>query len=127
MKQYKADRKWEIKNQMLGGVGSLEMRHFLNKEDAYGAGRLFAVNTLHQGASIGYHQHDGEYEVYLILEGTARIVEDGEVYLLNEGDMMQCADGSSHSIENVGCTPLRFLALILNVYPTAEEKLEDQK
>lgn len=120
MKQLKAERKLEIKPQMLGGKGQLEIHHFLNKEDAYGAGRLFAVNTLAPGSSIGYHKHEREYEVYFILEGKAEIVEDGETYFLEPGDMMQCRDGSGHSIENVGDTPLRFLALILNVYPTGK-------
>lgn len=102
---------------MLGGKGELEIFHILDKEDAYGAGRLFAVNTLRPGSSIGYHKHSGEYEIYFILSGRAEIVEDGQRYVLDPGDMMQCKDGSSHSIENIGSTDLEFLALILNVYP----------
>ncbi len=116
MKRWKQQRRRERKRNMLGGEGELEIVHFLEAEEACGAGRLFAVDTLLPGSSIGYHQHTGEYEIYLVLEGTAEIVEDGQTYLLQRGDMMQCGDGSSHSIKNIGSVPLRFLALILNVY-----------
>lgn len=96
-----------------GGKGKIESRNFLEIADAAGSGRKFAVNTIQPGDSLGYHAHNGEFEVYYILEGTAKIVEDGQEYLLYKGDMMQCKSGSSHSIENVGTTPLEHLALII--------------
>ena len=96
------------------GKGTIEKRTFLENEDAAGAGRLFAIMTIQPGDSIGYHSHQNEYEVYYILKGRAKIVDDGETYELEEGDMMQCKSGSSHSIENVGEGPLEHLALILS-------------
>ena len=115
MRILKDEQLVEVRNHMAGGAGSVTLNHFLSKEEAYTAGRLFAVNTLLPGCSIGYHKHTGEFEIYYILEGTAEITEDGEIYELHEGDMMQCKDGSSHGIANKSHEPLRFLALILNV------------
>ncbi len=115
MRKENAQQRREIRTDMMGGKGQVELQHVLEKEDAYGAGRNFTINTLAPGCSIGYHQHKGEFEVYYVLEGVGQVVDDGEIYLLRQGDMMQCRDGGSHSIENVGEEPLRVLALILNV------------
>lgn len=115
MKILKKDQMEEVRPHMVGGEGECTVRQFLPVDCAYGAGRLFAVNTLEPGCSVGYHKHQGEYEVYYILEGVGHVVDDGEEYDLAAGDMMQCRDGFSHSIENRSDKPLRFLALILNV------------
>ena len=109
------DQLEEVRPKMAGGEGECTVQHVLEKEDAYGAGRNFTINTLAPGCSIGYHQHKGEFEVYYVLEGVGQVVDDGEIYLLRQGDMMQCRDGSSHSIENRTDKPLRVLALIINV------------
>ena len=109
------DQLEEVRPKMAGGEGECTVHHILPADCAYGSGRLFAVNTLQPGNSIGYHKHQGEYEVYYILEGVGHVVEDGEEYDLAAGDMMQCRDGSSHSIEYRSDKPLRFLALIINV------------
>ena len=114
MKTRKNDRRLEVREHMAGGEGSCEVHHILLPEDAYGAGRLFAVNTLAPGCSVGVHEHHGEYEVYLVLDGTAVVTDNGEVYELHAGDMMQCKDGGSHGIANHGDKPVSFLALILN-------------
>ena len=115
MKISKNEQLVEVRSNVVGGVGDVTMVHFLKKEDAYGAGRLFAVNTLEPGCSFGYHKHEGEFEVYYMLEGTAEVMDEGEVYQLEAGDMMQCKPGGSHSIINKSEDPVRFLALILNV------------
>ena len=83
-----------------GGNGVTELRHLLSAEELGKAGRLFAHAVLHPGASIGYHKHEGEYEVYYILDGTAKLTQDDEVYELHAGDMSLCPPGSSHGIEN---------------------------
>lgn len=113
MKTLKNDRLCEIREHMAGGEGSCEVYHILRAEDAYGSGRLFSVNTLQPGCSIGVHEHHGEFEIYHIIEGTATITDNNEVYELHAGDMMQCRDGGSHGIANRSDAPLRFLALIL--------------
>ena len=97
------------------GVGDVTMVRFLKKEDAYGVGRLFAVNTLNPGCSFDHHKHEGEFEAYYMLEGTAEAMDEGEVYQLEAGDMVQCKSGGSHSIINKSQSPVCFLALLLNV------------
>ena len=109
----KEDQLTAIKHELQNGKGNILCRTILPQEEAAGSGRLFAVMTIQPGDSIGYHRHEGEFEVYYILKGTAKIIENGQEYFLNEGDMMQCKSGSSHSIENIGKEVLEHLALIL--------------
>lgn len=113
MYKRKEDQKCSVREGVMGGRGEILSRHFLSQEDAAGTGRLFAVNTVAPGCSIGRHSHQGEFEIYYILSGTAKVTDDGEEFILGEGDMQQCRSGHSHSIENAGDTPLEHIALIL--------------
>ena len=115
MKILQKDQRTEVSSRLRGGEGDCTLLHFLTADLAAGAGRLFAVNTLEPGCSIGYHKHQGDFEVYYILEGTAHITDDGEEYDLSAGDVMLCQEGHSHGVANRGDTTLRFLAAIL--YP----------
>lgn len=109
----KADQSITYMENAFGGKGKIENRNFLEIEDAAGSGRKFSIVTIQPGDSLGYHAHNGEFEIYYILKGTAAIVDNGEEYLLYEGDMMQCKSGSSHSIANNSDAPVELLALIL--------------
>lgn len=99
---------------MRGGNGTVEMIHFMEKADSFGTGRLFSLATLPPGASIGTHKHEGEFEIYYILKGTAHVMDNDAPGILEPGDCMVCLDGDSHSIENRGDTPVEALFLVLH-------------
>ena len=92
----------------------MEFHHIVSADELNGHGSMYAMCRLKPGSSIGWHQHTGEFEIYLILEGEA-VVTDQErrQHLLKPGDMMLCDDGESHAIENRGDAPVSFLSLIL--------------
>jgi quercetin dioxygenase-like cupin family protein len=98
---------------MRGGNLSVDAAKFLEASDSYGAGSFFGRASMQPGASIGYHQHVGEYEIYYILSGTAEVSDNGVIHVLKAGDMMQCRDGDSHSIANIGDDTLEFLAMVI--------------
>ncbi len=52
----------EIKSQMRGGKGDVELCHILEQKDLKGRCRLVARLTPNEGCSIGVHQHDNEEE-----------------------------------------------------------------
>lgn len=83
-----------------GGKGTIGMVHFLEGAESRGMGRLFAIATIPPGASIGEHTHDGEYEIYHVLKGTATVTDNGVEAPLETGDCMVCYHGNRHSIEN---------------------------
>ena len=98
----------------MGGKGHLTIRHILNtNEELYDKGRTFCHTVLEPGASIGYHQHNGEFETYYILSGTAKLCDNGEDVILHAGDVAYTPDGSFHGIENIGDEPLELIALIV--------------
>jgi len=109
----KDDLRKLIKTEMMGGKGDIYISQFLKEEDACGMGRMFAEFTIKPGNSIGYHTHHGEFENFYILDGTAKLTQNGEESILNPGDAALCKDGDSHSIENCGDKDLRLIAVIL--------------
>lgn len=108
-----SEMKVEMKENFLGGKGTLTNINFLDKEDSCGTGRLFVKTILTPGSSIGNHTHKGDFENYYILTGKALVNDNGEEHILEPGDSILCKNGDSHSIENVGDTDLEYIALIL--------------
>ncbi|MBT9134641.1 MAG: Oxalate-binding protein [Firmicutes bacterium] len=100
-------------SERFGGKGVLRNTHFLDKDHAYGTGRLFSRSKLAPGCSVGWHKHEGELEVYYILSGTAKVSDNGAETILHAGDALLTVDGESHFIENVGDKDLEYVALIL--------------
>jgi len=90
------------------------MLHIVDKEEASQLGRTFAFITIPPGASIGYHQHLGEMEIYHIMKGVGTVQDDDAQGIeMLAGDSMVCYDGHWHSIANHTDQPLEFLALVL--------------
>lgn len=108
-----SDMKVDLHKEFLGGEGTLKNVHFLDKEDAAGAGRLFVKSTLSPGSSIGNHTHKGDFEVYYILSGKALVDDNGQMVELGAGDSILTKNASSHSIKNNGDVDLEYIALIL--------------
>ena len=98
---------------LMGGKGVTTMFHWLNSDYALGHGRLFGINSLAPGDSIGYHQHKNEIEAYYILKGKAKLVDNGAEFIVGVGEGMLCENMGSHSIENIGDEQLDFIACIM--------------
>lgn len=57
---------------------------------------------LEPGASVGYHLHADNEEVYFIMSGEGLYTEENETQYVKAGDIMLCRMGRSHGIENSG-------------------------
>ena len=109
----KNEMKTNERPQMRGGDGVVLSTDLVDPSELLGKGRLFGLTTLEPGCSIGEHQHDGEAEMFYILEGEATAYDNGEAVRLYPGDLLYTGDGDRHAIRNDGDKPLRFIALIL--------------
>ncbi len=109
----RASMETEIRKRMREGSGEVEIRHIFKKEELKGKARLVARITLKQGCSIGSHVHGQEEEIFYVLKGEGVATENGETFVLKEGDAMVTGGGSSHSIENQSENPLELFAVIL--------------
>ncbi|MBR5756714.1 MAG: cupin domain-containing protein [Firmicutes bacterium] len=111
----KEDQKHEPKPNLRGGVGVLDFTHVVPPAELYGAGAQFGVMTFDEpGYSIGVHSHEANYEIYMVLEGKAKVTDNDEERILGPGDAEICANGNTHSIENIGDGPLKIMACIFN-------------
>ena len=98
---------------MKGGEGTVSVLNFITgPEELNGKGRLFAELTLEPGCSIGYHVHEGDSEIYYILEGTGEYNDNGEIKTVVPGDVTFCPAGTGHGIANKGTEKIRLIAVI---------------
>ncbi|NCA98435.1 MAG: cupin domain-containing protein [Clostridia bacterium] len=103
----------EIKAQMRGGTGDVDILHLFDRGDLTGQARLVAKVTLQQGCSIGFHEHGQEEEIYYILEGTGVFTENGQETIVSPGTATLTGNGSGHSIRNDRPEPLVLMAIVL--------------
>jgi len=105
----------EIKENLRGGNGSVELIHIFKKEELKGNARLCARIVLQPGCSIGIHEHANEEEIYYILSGKALVNDNGNIKTVLPGDSVITGGGNYHSIENeIICNePLELMAIIL--------------
>jgi mannose-6-phosphate isomerase-like protein (cupin superfamily) len=96
-----------------GGTGVLKVTNILEGDQLQGKSPMFAANVLPPGSSIGYHQHSVDIEAYYIVSGRGRVNDNGALADVAPGDMVYCAKGDSHAIENTGKEDLCFIALKL--------------
>ncbi|HOQ01822.1 MAG TPA: cupin domain-containing protein [Acetivibrio clariflavus] len=103
----------EIKEQMRGGKGSVEILHIFKQEELKGKARLCAKITINPGCSIGLHQHDNEEEIFYVIKGKGTVNDNGTLSEVKEGDAIITGNGASHAVENTGGEPLELMAIIL--------------
>jgi mannose-6-phosphate isomerase-like protein (cupin superfamily) len=102
----------EIKEHMRGGEGSVHFAYFAPNDTEKNA-RMLAELTLAPGSSIGHHQHDNETEYFIFIAGTGLVVDNGEEFPIQAGDVMITGNGGAHSVENTGQVPLVFNSIIV--------------
>ena len=103
----------EVREKMRGGAGSVRVEQLWRPEELTAKTRLFARLTLAPGSSIGFHEHVGEDEVYVILSGSGVLVDGAERVTVAAGDTILTGNGAGHAIEAVGTEPLELLAVIM--------------
>ena len=113
MIKMKSEMEKEVRERMREGKGPVEILHIFRKEELRGRTRLFARLRLPAGSAIGYHNHDGEEEIFYILSGTGLVTEQGVSSHVGPGDAVLTGGGGGHAIENQGDEPLELLAVIL--------------
>ncbi len=103
----------ELREEMRGGKGTVRIEHFWEpKTEMRSRNRMFAKLTIEPNGSIGFHPHDAEEEVFVVLRGKAEADDNGEVVELNAGDTILTGNGDGHAIRNIGEEPLELLAVI---------------
>jgi mannose-6-phosphate isomerase-like protein (cupin superfamily) len=111
----KRDGKYEVilKQNMRDGEGEVRIEKLWNEETELKANnRLFAKLILPPGTSIGFHKHENEEEVFVVLKGQAEMNDNGKTEILNPGDTILTGNGAGHSVKSIGNTNLEMIAVI---------------
>ena len=109
----KSNREIIRKENVAGGKGQLSFDYLLDADVLKDKCGMFACVTIEKGATLGYHEHHGEGEAYYILSGTGKYHDNDKVYPVKAGDVVYCADGSGHGLDNTSDEGLKFIALII--------------
>ncbi len=94
----------------MDGAAGVEMRMMVGRDD--GAPN-FAMRhfTVAPGGHSPRHQHNYEHEVF-VLEGQAKVEQDGEFCDLEAGDVVFVEPNTVHQFVNTGDAPFKFLCLV---------------
>lgn len=79
--------------------------------DAIGQGPRFQVKriTVHPGARLSLQMHHHRAEHWIVVSGTARVIDGEKDYLLTENQSTFIGVGVIHSLENPGKIPLELI------------------
>ena len=94
--------------------GGVDFHVLVEPAEMYEAGRLYARITLPPGAALAYHRHDDEMESFYVASGKCKMVDNGKVVYLTEGDVLVTPHGQEHSIANDTDKPVELIALIVS-------------
>ena len=109
-----SDYKSEVREAMRGGDKSVKITHYFDEaNELISPTRLCAQLELEPGASIGFHTHENEEEIFIVLAGKALINDNGVEKTVSVGDSILTGNGAGHSVKNIGDEPLRMVAVIV--------------
>lgn len=107
----KGEETKEIKNKF-GGKGSIFSKSYIQKNDFQGIDKVLEI-VLGPHASIGYHQHQADSEIYHIISGNGEFQDaDGEYKPVGPGDCCIITKGQSHGLVNLSGEPLKMMAIV---------------
>ena len=98
---------------MHGGEGHVIIKRLLDEKQLNGKCGLYAEVMIEPGCSLGYHEHHGESETYYILSGKGIYSDNGDLRMVEAGDVTFTPDGKGHALTNSGDEDLVFMALII--------------
>lgn len=103
----------ELRENMRGGDGVVEVTSFVTAEELNNKGRLFGKIVLKPGCGIGHHVHENDSELFYIIKGVATYDDNGTTVKLSAGDVTLTPAGTGHSIKNEGDEDVELIALIV--------------
>ena len=101
------------KDGLRGGQGTAWVRSLISGGERLEGVSFVAFVRLEPGASLGYHDHINEGEIYYILTGAGDFyISPSESIPVSAGDMTYLKPNQGHSITNSGDEDLVMLAIV---------------
>ena len=103
-----------------GGVGTLYGRYAFTRDMPPMANPVREIGwlTLKPGDTVGFHKHEVNEDIYIVISGTGVFInDDGTKHEVQTGDVTIARLGQSHAIENTGNDDLVFISVIAGETP----------
>ena len=97
------------------GKGMIKNTSLYTATDFSTALHFIIYSELKSGTSIGYHAHENNEEVYVILEGKGTISINGQKHEVVAGDVILNKPYWSHGLENTSDTDLKIIVFEVQV------------
>ena len=107
------DADLDKREEMRGGKGSIRIIKHIPKEEMHGKCRLCATLYIQPGCSIGMHEHENEYEIFIVQKGEGAVNDDGKETEVKKGDAILTGGGASHSLAHTGHEEMDVTAVLL--------------
>lgn len=105
----------EIREHARGGDGHVGFHHIATGDNLPPHMKMVCELHYEKGCSIGPHVHEGEYEIFYVLKGTATITDGDEVYEIGPGNSHIVYPGGLHGVGNKYDEELVMFATIITV------------
>ena len=93
------------------GKGNIEFSRILSSNDFQTDIDFIDYAVIPPGSSIGFHQHLGNEEFYLILQGKGKMRVGNKVFYVEPGDLVVNPDGSFHGLKNYSDTKIHIFVV----------------
>ena len=96
------------------GKGDLQAWLVLGRTDSQQGVQWMHDDTLPAGVSIGEHRHDGNEEIYYVVEGKGTMFLDGASFPIGPGDVSVVHPGHTHGLVNSKDGPMRLIVVCVS-------------
>ena len=108
-----SDYRIDERPEMRGGNGTVRIEHLFEPgTELKSPTRLCAKLYLEPGVSIGFHRHESEEDIFVIVKGQGEIDDNGTSRQVAAGDSVLTGNGAGHAVKNTGSETLEILAVI---------------
>ena len=95
----------------IGGEVIKDNSTYLLKDNAFGNNLVLSSTFLRANQSTNGHEHKGQEEVYLFVDGQGQMEIDNYKFDVKAGDVICIEDGEFHRVHNTGHFGLYFVCV----------------
>lgn len=94
------DTDCQIQMKSHAGKGPVKLYEIWGKTDFQSKCDFIDRVVIPPGSEVGYHRHENNEEIYIILAGTGKMVIDGQPHIIKKGDMILNSAFGEHGLVN---------------------------
>lgn len=95
----------------MGGTVVKQDERYVVSDNALLKNLILSSTRLNSGKETTGHQHEGQEEVYMFIEGTGEMLLDDHRFAVKTGDIVLIEDGVFHRVYNTSDSELYFVCV----------------